>query len=631
VKRAKKASRTGGNGARVLVVDDDERNLLALSEVLEPIAEVVCSSSGRDALRQLLRGEFAVILLDVFMPDLDGYETAALIREREHTARIPIIFLSAVNKETEHLMRGYEMGAVDYVFKPVDPLVLKSKVTVFVELFNMRRQLEESERRQAAILTALPMAIYEAEDSAGAEPRRQFVGGDLTRFLGDETAAVLGGERQWEEWIEPEDRARLKEGQAGTQDSVTAEYRWNGPDGTKRYILDQRIATQDGSAARQWAGTLLDITERKELEAKLLHARKLDALGQLTGGIAHDFNNLLAAVIGGINILRRRFVMGESETRVVDHMQHAAEQGAALVRRMMAFSRQQDLSPTNVDPTVLCETVAGLVSHTLGGLVTVRWNCRAQGLSLFADRGQLELALMNLIINARDAMPSGGEIEVFIDESENSSADHPTLEIRVADSGCGIAEDVLAKITEPFFTTKDVGKGTGLGLSMVSGFVHQSGGEMRIESEVGRGTTVHLILPATEAKAAVEMSKGESGFAWLADKHLMLIDDDDAVRTVLSEQFRDAGGIVEDFASGQEAIDAVKKAPGKYDFVLSDFAMPQLDGLETLRRITKLAPKVRTALMTGNADDTRLSKTSSVPVIRKPINLDLVASAFRIG
>jgi len=620
----------GGNGARVLVVDDDERNLLALSEVLEPIAEVVCSSSGRDALRELLRGEFAVILLDVFMPDLDGYETAALIRERDQTARIPIIFLSAVNKETEHLMRGYEMGAVDYVFKPVDPLVLKSKVTVFVELFNMRRQLEESERRQATILRALPMAIYEAEDVDSPSPRRQFVGGDLSRFLGDETEAVLQGARQWEEWINPEDRLRMSETVEQGDDAVTAEYRWTGPDGTKRYILDQRIATGDG-ASPYWAGTLLDITERKELEAKLLHARKLDALGQLTGGVAHDFNNLLAAVIGGINILRRRFKMGENEQRVVDHMEHAAEQGAALVRRMMAFSRQQDLSPTNVDPASLCETVAGLVSHTLGGLVTVAWNCKSQGLHLFADRGQLELALMNLIINARDAMPSGGEIEVTIQECEAGAADRPMLLIRVADHGCGIPEDVMAKITEPFFTTKDVGKGTGLGLSMVSGFVHQSGGEMRIESVVDEGTTVDLVLPATEAKAAAESSKGESGFAWLADKHLMLIDDDDAVRTVLSEQFRDAGGIVEDYASGHEAIEAVRKAPGKYDFVLSDFAMPQLDGLETLRRINQLAPKARTALMTGNAEDARLIKGLPVPVIRKPINLDLVANAFRGG
>ena len=628
--RKKAVSAPGGNGARVLVVDDDERNLLALSEVLEPIAEVVCSSSGRDALRQLLRGEFAVILLDVFMPDLDGYETAALIREREQTARIPIIFLSAVNKETEHLMRGYEMGAVDYVFKPVDPMVLKSKVTVFVELFNMRRQLEESERRQATILKALPMAIYEAEDIGLDAPRRQFVGGDLSRFLGEEEEAVQRGERQWEEWVHPEDLGRLSEVSANAGDAVTVEYRWIGPDGTKRYLLDQRIGTGEADS-RRWAGTLLDVTERKELEAKLLHARKLDALGQLTGGVAHDFNNLLAAVIGGINILRRRFEMGESELRVVDHMQHAAEQGAALVRRMMAFSRQQDLSPSNVDPANLCETVAGLVSHTLGGLVTVAWHCKPKGLNLFADRGQLELALMNLIINARDAMPTGGEIEVTIEESQTSTPERRMLCIRVADRGCGIPEDALAKITEPFFTTKDVGKGTGLGLSMVSGFVEQSGGEMRIESAVDEGTTVELTLPATEAKAAVQSSKGENGFAWLADKHLMLIDDDDAVRVVLSEQFRDAGGIVEDYASGLEAIEAVKKQPGKYDFVLSDFAMPQLDGLETLRRINKLAPRARTALMTGNAEDARLIKAAPVPVIRKPINLDLVANAFRLS
>ena len=628
--RKKAVSAPGGNGARVLVVDDDERNLLALSEVLEPIAEVVCSSSGRDALRQLLRGEFAVILLDVFMPDLDGYETAALIREREQTARIPIIFLSAVNKETEHLMRGYEMGAVDYVFKPVDPMVLKSKVTVFVELFNMRRQLEESERRQATILKALPMAIYEAEDIGLDAPRRQFVGGDLSRFLGEEEEAVQRGERQWEEWVHPEDLGRLSEVSANAGDAVTVEYRWIGPDGTKRYLLDQRIGTGEADS-RRWAGTLLDVTERKELEAKLLHARKLDALGQLTGGVAHDFNNLLAAVIGGINILRRRFEMGESERRVVDHMQHAAEQGAALVRRMMAFSRQQDLSPSNVDPANLCETVAGLVSHTLGGLVTVAWHCKPKGLNLFADRGQLELALMNLIINARDAMPTGGEIEVTIEESQTSTPERRMLCIRVADRGCGIPEDALAKITEPFFTTKDVGKGTGLGLSMVSGFVEQSGGEMRIESAVDEGTTVELTLPATEAKAAVQSSKGENGFAWLADKHLMLIDDDDAVRVVLSEQFRDAGGIVEDYASGLEAIEAVKKQPGKYDFVLSDFAMPQLDGLETLRRINKLAPRARTALMTGNAEDARLIKAAPVPVIRKPINLDLVANAFRLS
>ncbi|WP_123321899.1 response regulator [Tsuneonella troitsensis] len=271
------------SAARILIVDDDERNLLALSQVCEPVAGVVCVSSGRDALRQLLREDFAVILLDVFMPDLDGYETAALIRERAQSARIPIIFLSAVNKETEHLMRGYAMGAVDYVFKPVDPIVLRSKVSVFVDLFQMRRQLELSERRQASILRALPMAIYEVTEKDGLLLRR-FHGGDLTRFLGDEAEAVSRNERAWEDWVHPDDRELLYSEPERGGDTVTVEYRWIGPGGARHHILDQRIATTKATGERRWAGSLLDITERKELEARLVHAGKIDALGQLTGG-----------------------------------------------------------------------------------------------------------------------------------------------------------------------------------------------------------------------------------------------------------------------------------------------------------------------------------------------------------
>jgi signal transduction histidine kinase len=617
---------SSSNTARVLVVDDDERNLLALSEVLSPIAEVVCSPSGRDALRHLLRDEFAVILLDVFMPGLDGYETAALIRDREQTASIPIIFLSAVNKETEHLMRGYEMGAVDYVFKPVDPVVLKSKVSVFVDLFNTRRRLEDSERRQASILRALPMAIYEAVEGGDAHGR-QFLGGDLAHFLGNETTAVLRGERDWLEWVHPEDRDRVIQ-QSERGENVTIEYRWIGPQGARHHILDQRVATGSGSGPKRWAGSLLDITERKELEARLVHAGKLDALGQLTGGVAHDFNNLLAAMLGGISILQRRLTLGEREQLVVDQMSHAAKQGAELVRRMMSFARQQELSPGAVEPVSLCESVAGLVNHTLGGKVTVDWNCKAEGLNLYVDRSQLELALMNLIINARDAMPDGGEIKVEIESTKDVAEGRPMLRLRVADSGSGIPEDLIARVTEPFFTTKETGKGTGLGLSMVSGFAHQSGGEMRIASALNQGTTIELFLPATEAAPAGQQSDEPSSLDWLADKRLVLIDDDDAVRTVLSEQFRDAGGIVDDYASGDEAIAAMEKASASYDFVLSDFAMPGRDGLETLERISELAPGARAALMTGNADDARLAKERRVPIIRKPLSVESLAKVF---
>ena len=617
--------------ARVLVVDDDERNLLALSEVLAPIAEVVCASSGREALRQLLRDEFAVILLDVFMPELDGYETAALIREREQTARIPIIFLSAVNKETEHLMRGYEMGAVDYVFKPVDPVVIKSKVAVFVDLFTTHQQLEESEKRQDSILRALPMAIYEITEKDGAFLRR-FRGGDLDHFLGSDTVSVLRGERDWQEWVHPEDKARIAEIMGRGGDTATIEYRWIGPGGVRHHILDQLVETSTGSGPRRWAGSLLDITERKELEARLVHAGKLDALGQLTGGVAHDFNNLLAAMLGGIAILQRRLTLGEREQLVVDQMRHAATQGTELVRRMMAFARQQELSPGAVDPATLCDSVAGLVNHALGGQVQVKWDCPPEGLNLFVDRSQLELALMNLIINARDAMPDGGEITVSIEKDKRAGSKEPMLRISVSDTGSGIPEDVLARVTEPFFTTKEAGKGTGLGLSMVSGFAHQSGGELRIDSTVGQGTRIEMRLPATESEpsqpAGPTGEPEQSGLDWLKGKTVVLIDDDDAVRTVLTEQFRDAGGIVEDYASGDAAVAAIEKSRQDYDYILSDFAMPGLDGLETLRRLGKLSPGARTALMTGNADDARLTKSAGLKVIRKPLSPETLAKAF---
>ena len=218
-----------GRHARILLVDDDERNLMALTEVLSDLAEVVTATSGREALRHLLKDEFAVILLDVFMPGMDGYETAGLVRERDQTARIPIIFLSAVNKETEHLMRGYAMGAVDYVFKPVDPLILKSKVGVFVDLYLARvqveeasranlqaelarlqveRELEASRKRQAAIIESLPILLY--MESRAADPRRpNFVSGDLHGMTGFAFQEVETDPALWEQRIHPDDRERV--------------------------------------------------------------------------------------------------------------------------------------------------------------------------------------------------------------------------------------------------------------------------------------------------------------------------------------------------------------------------------------------------------------------------------------
>jgi signal transduction histidine kinase/two-component SAPR family response regulator len=642
--------------ARVLLVDDDERNLMALAEVLGDIAEVVTATSGREALRHLLKGEFAVILLDVFMPELDGYETASLIREREHTSRIPIIFLSAVNKETEHLMRGYAMGAVDYVFKPVDPLILKSKVGVFVDLYNMRvqveetgraeqqlreanfkaelerlqiaRELQETREREAAIIQSLPMLLY--MEPLSAEPRRpDFISGDMAAVTGFSFDEVQSDPHLWERRIHPDDRERvmaaLSERAATGRFSI--EYRWQCAEGTYKHFHDQAVLVKDGEdGSTEFAGTLTDVSEQRMLESRLLQAQKMDAIGQLTGGIAHDFNNLLSAVLGGLHLLERRLPLEGRDKLIVDQMRHAAQQGAELVRRMMAFARKQELIPASVDPRSLCKSVAGLVEHALAGTIEIDWSCADEVENLFVDRPQLELALVNLILNARDAMPKGGRINVAIDPLEPEVGASPSaarfLRIRISDQGQGIAGEIIDRITEPFFTTKASGKGTGLGLSMVAGFVQQSGGRLNIDSKIGEGTMVELILPSTQLQAPAEEARPVALQIAIPPKAVLLVDDDEAVRTVLGEQLREMGFAVDEVSDGGTAIEKLK-SNGGYDVLLTDFAMPGMNGLDTIKSAVNERPTIQALLMTGYADEDAVADArDSVPVIRKPIDLD---------
>jgi signal transduction histidine kinase len=635
---------------RVLLVDDDERNLLALSEVLDPIADVVTATSGRVALRELLRGEFAVILLDVFMPEMDGYETASLIRKRSQTARIPIIFLSAVNKETEHLMRGYTMGAVDYVFKPVDPVVLKSKVAVFVDLFELRqqiaeqalaeqelreaklladterltaeRELQHAQLRQAALLAALPLALYEAKFDAQGRLTRQFVGGDVAKVAGVDVGALASGELRWCDRIDVAQLAELERRLAsGDEASVTAQYRWTRSDGTMIHVLDQCVKSVETPG--HWVGTLIDVTSQRELEQQLVQSRKAEALGQLTGGVAHDFNNLLAAVLGGLRLLESRLVLGEGELRIVDHMRLAGEKGADLVRRLMAFARKQDLSPSSIDPGKLCDTVSGLVEHALDGIVTLDWHNNADGLQIYADEGQLELALVNLLINARDAMPGGGAIAVTIEPARKPAQDDDgsaeSLRICVRDNGGGIAPELLERVTEPFFTTKTNGKGTGLGLSMVAGFVEQSGGEFRISSELGHGTQIEMILPGSRAESVTSAPEVIEDAPGPLVGSVLLVDDDPAVRLILSEHLRDMGLNVAVAENGEHALKLLERSAGELDFVLTDYSMPGMDGVSLLLVIGERWG-IPGAIMTGNPQENVAPKANHAPMIHKPID-----------
>jgi PAS domain S-box-containing protein len=642
---------------RVLLVDDDERNLLAVQSILEDVGEVVTARSGEEALRHLLKGEFAVILLDVYMPGMDGYETAQIIREREQTKGIPIVFLSAVNKETEHLLRGYAMGAVDYVFKPVDPVVLRSKIAVFVDLFaktkeierkarqeqalldeNLRanaerlraeQELRRAEQRQAAIIQSLPMVLY--LEAFEAHPRRpNFVSGDFEAITGFKYEHIARNPNVWSERLHPDDRdrtiaaieARRKSGRS------SIEYRWMAADGTYKHFLDQAVLLKDADGQPlEFAGTLTDISEQRSLESQLVHAQKMDAIGKLTGGIAHDFNNLLAAVIGGIGLLDKRAELSDDQRKILTMTKRAAEQGSELVKRLLAFARRQRLEPKSVDFAGLRDAVSDLLTHTLGGLVNIDWDARTEVWDAFADQAQLELALVNLIINARDAMPAGGTVTISAENRKLGAGDWSELppgdyiQLSVSDTGTGISPDVLEKVLEPFFTTKELGKGSGLGLPMVYGFAKQSNGAFRIRSELGQGTTAELLLPrAPEGKpSSAPTTKDDPGAKAARKLRILLVDDHFEVRSTTAAVLHDIGHEVVEAADGTEALRRLESGDCNYDVVISDYAMPLLSGTEFLRNAREICPDVPGLIITGYADaDSIQDRPEGVQILLKP-------------
>ncbi len=652
--------------ARVLLVDDDERNLLAIANVLEDLGEIVLARTGEEALRHLLKGDFAVILLDVYMPIMDGYETAQIIRTRDQTKGIPIVFLSAVNKETEHQLRGYAMGAVDYVFKPVDPIILRSKVAVFVELFEKSKEIERKARQeqalldanlhanaerlraeqelrraeqlQAAIIQSLPMVLYQMPIGTD-RTAPNFISGDFEALTGLRPDDVHNDPRVWIERLHPDDHDKVMRAVTAslTSGRLSIEYRWQCADGRYKHLLDQAVLLRDIEGRPvEFAGSITDISEQRSLESQLIQAQKMDAIGKLTGGIAHDFNNLLAAVIGGLGLLERRAQLGDEHGRILSMTMRAAEQGSDLVRRLLAFARRQKLEPQAVNLASLREGVSDLLTHTLGGLVELTWRVDRGVWNVFADQAQLELALINLIINARDAMPAGGTVTIFAENRKVAPGELPVIAtgdyvlLSVTDTGMGINADDLEKVMEPFFTTKDVGKGSGLGLSMVYGFAKQSNGAFHIESEVGKGTTARLWLPRAPAVRSTKRKTPETKRRRLTRKlSLLLVDDHPEVRSTTAAVLEEMGHEVLQAANGAEALRVLKENDCRSNLLITDYAMPHLSGTEFLREARALCPDVPALIITGYAEANAIAdRPANVEILLKPFTPAMLDDAI---
>ncbi|MBY0332960.1 MAG: response regulator [Acetobacteraceae bacterium] len=353
----------------------------------------------------------------------------------------------------------------------------------------------------------------------------------------------------------------------------------------------------------------------------------MEAIGQLTGGVAHDFNNLLGAIVGNLAILGRR-LGDERLRRYVDGAMAGARRGAQLTGQLLAFARRQRLVPQPVDVNALLDgAVTNLLSRTLGGLITVELLGAEDLWAAAVDISQLEAAVLNLAVNARDAMPEGGTLVIKTSNVRVGAGTHADLEpgdyvlVAVTDTGAGMPPDVAARATEPFFTTKGVGKGTGLGLSTVSGFLRQSGGTLRITSHPGAGTTIQMYLPRSPVAPAPPAGERATTRTVSKGELVLVVDDDDGMRTTTGELLGELGYPVVLAQSGARALDILAANPA-VRLMVADYAMPGMTGAELLARARDLRPDLKVIIVTGYAQGVEISRIlPASPVLRKPFSL----------
>ncbi|MEX2223643.1 MAG: GAF domain-containing protein [Candidatus Rokuibacteriota bacterium] len=421
----------------------------------------------------------------------------------------------------------------------------------------------------------------------------------------------------WYEAIHPEDRERVVTDIHAAVDrgaeSWSAEYRCRRADGTYAHVFDRGYVLHDGDGRpTRMIGALMDITQRKELEDELRQAQKMEAVGRLAGGVAHDFNNLLTIITGRSHLLLGRLQADDPARRSVELIQKTADRAAALTRQLLAFSRKQVLQRKVFDLNAAVAEMSDMLRRLIGEDVDLLVTLGAGAGSVNADPAQLEQALLNLAVNARDAMPRGGtlgletdwvRIEAAPPDRPDALPPGPYAVLRVMDTGVGMDAATQARIFEPFFTTKGPGKGTGLGLSMVHGVVRQHGGAVQVRSVVGGGTTFEIYLP--QVAAAVEAVRANDTASRPATGHetILLVEDEDDVRALAREVLERQGYTVLEAGDGVQALGVWQTAGDRIDVVLTDVVMPRMSGRELVDRVRATRPGMPVLYMSGYTED----------------------------
>jgi PAS domain S-box-containing protein len=650
-------------------VDDEPQNIRVLEAMLESHGCVILTAAtGEDALALLAAQPPDLILLDVMMAGMDGYEVAGTIKRDPATSHIPIIMVTALD-DRDAKLRGLSAGAEDFLSKPVDRAELCVRVRNLLRLkaygdyydqytqvleadvaartAERTKTLEEhaaalrkNEERTNYALGAARMGVWDLD----MVTQQLTWSATMAPLFGLTSEQVPTNGTAYLALIHPNDRQMVADSiarAAATGIGYDVEFRVRWPDGTTHWLASRdRMERDANDQPVRLHGIETDISDRKSLEAQFRQAQKMEAVGQLAGGVAHDFNNLLTAILGYSNFVIDGFEPDDPRRSDMDEIVKAGQRAAALTKQLLAFSRKQVLQPTTLDLNALVTGMRHMLGRLIGEHVDLVPVLAPDLAPVRADPGHLEQVLMNLVVNARDAMPAGGRLTV---ETANVELDHSFLGdapihpgsyvmLAVSDTGIGMTEDTKRRLFEPFFTTKEIGKGTGLGLATVYGIVKQSGGYVWVYSEPGKGATFKVFLPRAVGAAVTEQRVLSAKTTPVPTETVLVVEDEAAVRLLTCRILQRAGYRVFDAPNPQQAAALFDQHTSSIQLLVTDVIMPGSTGPQLFERLARQRPDLKVLYVSGYTDDTIMHQGQLDPgvvFLQKPFTADALNRRVR--
>jgi two-component system cell cycle sensor histidine kinase/response regulator CckA len=605
------------DGIRVLLVEDNPGDARLFTELVRETgvgnSQLVQVDRLSAALERLRLEPFDVMLLDLSLPDADGLET--LIRAHTEAPKVPIVVLTGHDDEAL-AVRAVRAGAQDYLVKGrVDGDLLVRSIKYAAE---RGRTIEALERREEHYRSLIEYSM-DLISILNLDGTIRYVSPSHERILGYPLDELVG--RNVLSFIHPQDKAGVQAAMANGNNGRPVECRVRHSDGSWRELESFSRDLSHVAGVNGMVVNARDITERKHLEEQLHYSQRLEAVGRLAGGVAHDFNNLLMVITGYSHMLLDAMHSSDPARQDLEQVVKASERATDLTRQLLAFSRRQGVRASLVNVNALVKEMERMLRRVLGDGIALVIRLAPELKSVRADPGQIEQVILNMVVNARDAMSSGGQLVIETRNVGLPPGDRVTISI--SDTGIGMDSEVLSRVFEPFFTTKE--HGTGLGLATSYGIIKENGGDLRVDSTPGKGTTFYIDLPVTD-EPSQELESAAEKRAPRGTETVLLVEDEDPVRRVVETMLKRHGYQVIASASPKDAVAAAEQHRGKIHLLITDMMLPGMSGRKMAECITEQRPEMKVLYVSGYGD---AKAQSDVPFLQKPFSTEELATKIR--